>query len=64
MVSHLKSQSIQLLNRLINFRVEKYRPASLDELISHDDIVSTIKKFIDANQLPHLLFYGPAGTGE
>jgi replication factor C subunit 3/5 len=44
--------------------VEKYRPATLNDLISHEDIISTIKKFIDQNQLPHLLLYGPAGTGK
>ena len=26
--------------------VEKYRPNALEELISHDDIVRTIRKFI------------------
>ncbi|KAJ3038300.1 hypothetical protein HDV00_000811 [Rhizophlyctis rosea] len=44
--------------------VEKYRPAQLDDLISHEDIISTITKFIDENRLPHLLFYGPPGTGK
>ncbi|XP_070494648.1 replication factor C subunit 5 [Chironomus tepperi] len=44
--------------------VEKYRPATLNDLISHEDIISTIRKFIDQNQMPHLLFYGPAGTGK
>lgn len=24
----------------------------------------TVNKFIDENQLPHLLFYGPPGTGK
>ena len=38
--------------------VEKYRPNALDELISHADIIHTINKLIDGNQLPHLLFYG------
>ena len=41
--------------------VEKYRPAVLGDLISHQDITSTIQKFIDMDQLPHLLFYGPPG---
>lgn len=36
----------------------------MNDLVSHEDIISTIKKFIDQNQLPHLLFYGPAGTGK
>ncbi|XP_063974918.1 replication factor C subunit 5 [Diachasmimorpha longicaudata] len=44
--------------------VEKYRPATLDDLISHEDIIKTINKFIDEDQLPHLLLYGPPGTGK
>lgn len=44
--------------------VEKYRPKSLDELVSHKDIISTITRFVDQDRLPHLLFYGPPGTGK
>ncbi|KAF0767552.1 replication factor C subunit 5 [Aphis craccivora] len=44
--------------------VEKYRPNTLDDLISHEDIIKTIGKFIKEDQLPHLLFYGPPGTGK
>jgi len=44
--------------------VEKYRPNALQELISHEDIISTIKTFISQDKLPHLLFYGPPGTGK
>ncbi|XP_045172468.1 replication factor C subunit 5-like [Mercenaria mercenaria] len=44
--------------------VEKYRPNNLDDLISHQDIISTINKFVSQNRLPHLLFYGPPGTGK
>ncbi|KJE89505.1 replication factor C 5 [Capsaspora owczarzaki ATCC 30864] len=44
--------------------VEKYRPSSLDELISHKDIISTIDRFITEDRVPHLLFYGPPGTGK
>lgn len=44
--------------------VEKYRPQSLDELISHRDIISTIERFMKEDRLPHLLFYGPPGTGK
>ncbi|XP_073415964.1 replication factor C subunit 5 isoform X4 [Dendrobates tinctorius] len=45
-------------------RVEKYRPHTLDDLISHQDILSTIQRFISEDKLPHLLFYGPPGTGK
>lgn len=44
--------------------VEKYRPGKLSDLISHDEIIATINKFMNENQLPHLLFYGPPGTGK
>uniref|UniRef100_A0A3Q1IU03 AAA+ ATPase domain-containing protein n=1 Tax=Anabas testudineus TaxID=64144 RepID=A0A3Q1IU03_ANATE len=44
--------------------VEKYRPQTLDDLISHKDILSTIQRFISEDKLPHLLFYGPPGTGK
>ncbi|MCP9258560.1 Replication factor C subunit 5 [Dirofilaria immitis] len=39
--------------------VEKYRPASLTELVSREEIISTLTKLINENRLPHLLFYGP-----
>ncbi|PWN97033.1 putative RFC3-DNA replication factor C, 40 kDa subunit [Tilletiopsis washingtonensis] len=44
--------------------VEKYRPATLSDLVSHKDITATVERFIEANRLPHLLFYGPPGTGK
>ena len=43
--------------------VEKYRPKSLDELIAHEEIIRILNKLIESNKLPHLLFYGPPGTG-
>lgn len=43
--------------------VEKYRPDSLDELIAHEDIIKILNQLIESNKLPHLLFYGPPGTG-
>eukprot|EP01130_Rhizamoeba_saxonica_P015978 TRINITY_DN7299_c0_g1_i1.p1 TRINITY_DN7299_c0_g1~~TRINITY_DN7299_c0_g1_i1.p1 ORF type:complete len:338 (+),score=64.98 TRINITY_DN7299_c0_g1_i1:32-1015(+) len=44
--------------------VEKYRPNNLDELISQDHIVGTLKNLINSNNLPHVLLYGPPGTGK
>ncbi|XP_044731068.1 replication factor C subunit 5 [Chrysoperla carnea] len=44
--------------------VEKYRPSTLEDLVSHEDIIKTISKFIKDDQFPHLLFYGPPGTGK
>lgn len=44
--------------------IEKYRPASLDEVVAQDDIVQTITRLMEKNALPHLLLYGPPGTGK
>ncbi|KDN53373.1 P-loop containing nucleoside triphosphate hydrolase protein [Tilletiaria anomala UBC 951] len=44
--------------------VEKYRPVTMNDLVSHKDITSTLERFIEKNRLPHLLFYGPPGTGK
>lgn len=44
--------------------VEKYRPSSLDKIISHNEITSTLKNLIDSSRVPHMIFYGPSGTGK
>jgi len=44
--------------------IEKYRPSTLDEILSHEDIIGTLKIFIKNKCLPHLLFYGPPGSGK
>lgn len=44
--------------------IEKYRPNNLNDIIHHDHIVNTLKKFIKDKTLPHLLLHGPPGTGK
>ena len=44
--------------------VEKYRPKTIDEIISHDQNIETIKKLLIGGSLPHLLFHGSPGTGK
>ncbi len=44
--------------------VEKYRPQTIDEIISHDQNIETIKKMLSGGSLPHLLFHGTPGTGK
>ncbi len=43
---------------------EKYRPNNLDNIYSHEQIITTLRNFIKNRDLPHLLFYGPPGTGK
>jgi len=44
--------------------VEKYRPIYIDDIISHDQNIKTIKQLLKNNALPHLLFHGSPGTGK
>ncbi|MDO9537661.1 MAG: replication factor C small subunit [Thermoplasmata archaeon] len=44
--------------------IEKYRPKVLDEVVGHTDIVERLKAYVGNNNMPHLMFAGPAGTGK
>lgn len=44
--------------------IEKYRPKKLDDIVGQKDIVDRLKAYVRANNLPHLMFAGPAGTGK
>lgn len=44
--------------------VEAFRPATLEEYIGNDTLKRKVKQWISENDIPHLLFYGPAGTGK
>jgi len=43
---------------------EKYRPKHLDSVIGQDHIIKHIKKFIESDDIPHMMFSGKAGTGK
>lgn len=44
--------------------VEKYRPKDLDDVTSQKHVIKQLKSQLNKNNLPHLLFHGPAGTGK
>jgi replication factor C subunit 3/5 len=44
--------------------IEKFRPKSLANIISHENIIFTLNKFVEKQRLPHLIFRGPPGTGK
>jgi len=45
--------------------VEKYRPLKLEDLADQSSIVERLKSMLNSpNEMPHLLFAGPPGTGK
>lgn len=44
--------------------VEKYRPQNLDEVVGQKHIVNRLKKYVNEESMPNLMFTGPAGVGK
>lgn len=43
---------------------EKHRPLALDRIVHQDHAVRAAKRCIESGNMPHMLLYGPAGTGK
>ncbi|KAH0923524.1 hypothetical protein HID58_023542, partial [Brassica napus] len=59
---HSLPQTSQVVSTML--WVDKYRPKSLDKVIVHEDIAQNLKKLVTEQDCPHLLFYGPSGSGK
>jgi len=44
--------------------VEKYRPSTLNEVVSQEEVIETLKNSIITKNIPHLIFFGPSGCGK
>ena len=44
--------------------VDKYRPKTLDQLSYHDSITQSLRALAKSGDFPHLLVYGPSGSGK
>lgn len=44
--------------------IEKYRPSNLDNIISHQNVVKIMRKYLCKNALPNMVLYGSPGTGK
>lgn len=44
--------------------VERYRPGTLDGYVGNDTVRAKLEEYIAKQDIPHLLFYGTAGTGK
>jgi len=44
--------------------VEKYRPSKLEDYVGNETLKAKVSGYIKSGDIPHLLFYGKAGTGK
>lgn len=44
--------------------VEKYRPATLDDVVGQEETVNRLKAYVKSGSIPHLMFAGTPGTGK
>lgn len=49
---------------MIEIWTEKYRPRKLEDIKGQDEIMSRLKAFVANQNMPHLMFSGPAGVGK
>ena len=43
---------------------EKYRPKKFEDMVGQEEIIKRVRSLVNSNNIPHLLFAGPAGTGK
>ena len=44
--------------------VERYRPSTLDTYVGNEHLKTKVTRFIEEQNVPHLLLYGRAGGGK
>ena len=44
--------------------VDKYRPKKLYDIIYQTDVTDNLKDIVNSGKMPHLILYGPSGTGK
>ena len=44
--------------------VERYRPRTLDEYVGNEHLKEKVSDYLKSGEVPHLLFFGKAGTGK
>jgi replication factor C subunit 3/5 len=44
--------------------IEKFRPKTLDDIVSNESVIDSFKQYVSKKYLPHLLLHGSSGTGK
>jgi replication factor C small subunit len=57
----MQSDELNVFNQLW---IEKYRPKSLKDVVLTDEQKQKFEQYIQRQDIPHMLFYGPPGSGK
>lgn len=63
-MSNVYGRGVQIVNKLEELWVEKYRPSKPDELITSPEVKNFVTSCIKKQSIPNLLLYGRPGTGK
>lgn len=57
---------ISNINNITNimFFIDKYHPNTIDDVVFHKDIIERLKIISKDDAIPHIIFYGPDGSGK
>lgn len=59
------NQRVTITTTTMSLWADKYRPKTLSKLSFHDDITNQLTKLADSgSNFPHLMIYGPSGSGK
>lgn len=56
--------AMEVIDKINTLWVEKYRPKDIDSLVASKELKNFLKKCIEDNDIPNLLFHGTPGTGK
>lgn len=43
---------------------EEYRPQTIDDIVANEEVIASVRSYINNKNSPHLIFYGVPGTGK
>lgn len=53
-----------MVDKMNEIWTERYRPKGLKDVVGQKNITDRLQSYVESENMPHLLFTGPAGTGK
>ena len=62
--NNLKTITNKILTMSVSTWIQKYRPKTLDDIISQDEPIKILKNTARTGEMPHFIIYGNSGIGK